>query len=57
MTHGEAYILKRENIDFRKSFLQIEKNLRTIPKPMPRDVAMNYYKSKLREVWNALGYL
>lgn len=35
ITHGEAYVLKRENINFKNSFLQIEKNLRKIPKPMP----------------------
>lgn len=57
MTHGEAYVHKRENIELRKSFSQIQKTLGKLPPPMPRDIAMNYYKSKLRKVWNALEHL
>lgn len=53
MTHGEAYVFKRENIEFRKSFSQIQKTLGKLPPPMPRDEAIRYYGAKIKNYFRS----
>ena len=52
MTHGEAYVFKRENIDFRKNFVQIQKTLGSLPAPMSRPDAIAYYGKKIRDYFS-----
>lgn len=49
MTHGEAYVHKRANIDLRKDLVQIQKSLWKLPARMNRQEAMTYYSKKIRD--------
>lgn len=53
MTHGEAYVFKRENIELHKSLSQIEKSLSKLPPPMPREEALKYYTAKIRNYFRS----
>lgn len=52
ITHGEAYVLKRENISFKETLEEINNNLQKLPKRMPRNKASKYYTEKFKKYWN-----
>jgi len=49
LTHGEAYFLRRESIDFSQSLGKIYSNLEKIPPKMPKHKALEYYGAKFRK--------
>ena len=51
MTHGEAYVFKRNNLDFKQNIDKIARLLERLPKRMSRNDALNYYGNKLRKVF------
>lgn len=47
LTHGEAYVFKRNNLDFKQDIDKIARSLERLPKRMPRKQALEYYGNKI----------
>lgn len=55
LTHGEAIFLRRESIDFTLSIEKLSMAfVKKIPRRMPYEKAMTYYKNKLNNVWESI---
>jgi hypothetical protein len=51
LTHGEAYVLKKETINFKNELKVINVTLESLPKRMERDEALKYYTTKFKNYW------
>lgn len=51
MTHGEAYVFRRQNIDFTHDLDKILRSFDRLPKKMDRKDSLKYYSDKLRKVF------
>lgn len=49
LTHGEAYVIRRSNLDFTHDIDKILRSLERLPRRMPRKQALNYYGEKIRK--------
>ncbi|MBU1668502.1 hypothetical protein KKC13_08765 [bacterium] len=49
LTHGEAYFLRRESLDFSQSLDKIYSYLEKIPPKMTRHKALEYYGAKFKK--------
>jgi hypothetical protein len=52
LTHGEAYYLKRQELDLSQSLKQIVYSFYKIPKKMNRTDALKYYGRKFKEYFD-----
>jgi hypothetical protein len=56
LTHGEAYVLKKQAINFKNTLKVINISLESLPKRMEREAALKYYKNKFNEYWQRANY-
>lgn len=49
LTHGEAYVFKRNNLDFKQDIDKIARQLERLPKRMSRKQALEYYGNKINK--------
>jgi hypothetical protein len=49
LTHGEAFVLGREDMDFRQDLKNILNRINNLPKRMNRNDALKYYKAKFKK--------
>ncbi|MFA5040055.1 MAG: hypothetical protein WC464_00275 [Bdellovibrionales bacterium] len=52
-THGEAYVERRENLDFTNDIDKILRNFERLPKRMKREDALRYYGGKIKKIFGA----
>ncbi|MBD3842409.1 MAG: hypothetical protein IE909_11085 [Campylobacterales bacterium] len=50
-THGEVYVFRKDNIDFKESLDTIVKKAMALPKRMSRSEASRYYSIKFTAYW------
>ena len=48
MTHGEMYVFRRDNINFKDDLSKIEKAISCLPPKMTRGETLEYYGNKIR---------
>jgi len=53
MTYGEYWIALKLSMQMIDGQWSVIKPLKTIPKPMKKDEAFNYYNYKLRSYWQS----
>lgn len=54
MTHGEAYVYRRNNLDFTHDIDKILRQLERLPKRMTRNDSLKYYGDKLRKYFQVV---
>ena len=52
MTHGEAYVFKKENINFKDDIETIKKTISYLPPKMSREETIEYYSNKIRNYFH-----
>jgi len=51
MTHGEVYVARKTNINFKQNLGSITRSLEKLPKKMSKEEASRYYSIKFTTYW------